>query len=276
MSELQRWADNYTESRKSEWNKKFQEALKSWQIPALKEALAVIEKEYQSDKRTILAISKQEKIDLASKLWLDWSASFSNLIKKIKWLESTKKDETVKPTEVPTKEEKPKESHVKPTEAPLQVQQEKPIPETVQEESFMDKTWRFFTWKLDINTLPKEDQATIKNLQDAWFKLKPVEWQKWVYEIDMNWYDNSKIKIEEKEVKLITDAIKIKDYNLNITFEKKDIILKLNQVNELININFELKWFSELSWHRELYQNQRYEQLITRKQEIEWPNWIML
>ena len=176
-----------------------------------------------------------------------------------------------KPTEAPTEAAtKPTEAPTKPTEAPTSAPEQKKEEPKKQETSMMDKAGNFFTGKLDLSALPKEDQATIKDLQDAGFKLKPVEGKKGEYTVDMNGLgDKSKIDLAKKQ--FTTDALKSGGNDFTTKFsDSKDATDKMTKVNSLINTNLELKNIPELSGQRDLVQQEpQYQKLTAQKATLE-------
>lgn len=181
---------------------------------------------------------------------------------------STSTDKPAEPTPAPA--DKPAEATPAPTPSP-----EPANPESEKEEaqpSVLDKARNFVSWKLDIASLPKEDQATVKDLQDAGFKLKPVEGQKWVYEVDMNGiWDKSTLKIVSPtqldfKTNIIQQNAKDIEYSFQDTTKAKE---QMTKINELYNVNTELKQLPELSWHRDFGQEDRYQTLTKQKATLE-------
>ena len=198
------------------------------------------------------------------------------------------KTEIAKPAETQkdiVKEEPKKVAEVVKTETPKVIEPKKEIAKEEtkkvvevakkeepkkQETSMMDKAGNFFTGKLDLSALPKEDQAAIKDLQDAGFKLKEVKGEKGVYEVDMNGLgDKSKFDLAKKQ--FTTDALKSGGNDFTTKFsDSKDATDKMTKENRIINTNLELKNIPELSWQTDLNkQEPQYQKLTAQKATLE-------
>lgn len=136
--------------------------------------------------------------------------------------------------------------------------------------STMDKVGNFFTGKLDLNSLPKEDQAAIKDLQDAGFRFKPVEGKTGEYSVDMNGLaDKSKIDLAKKT--FTTDMLKKDGKDFSTEFkDTQDAKDKMTKANSLINTMSQLSPLEKIyDTHRTSQEQDQYQKLNAQKVSLE-------
>lgn len=172
------------------------------------------------------------------------------------------KKEEPAPAPEPEKKEEPKKEEPKKEEPKKE--------EAKPQDGLLDKTGRFFTGKLDINALPKEDQAAIKDLQDAGFRFKPVEGKTGEYSVDMNGLgDKSKIDLAKKT--FTTDMLKKDGKDFTTEFkDSADAKDKMTKANSLITTMQELNPLEKVyDTHRTFQEQEQYEKLSKQKATLE-------
>ncbi len=193
--------------------------------------------------------------------------------------ESLSKDETLVPSEST------------PPQEPSSVAPWKSSSSSSPEEiSFIDKTWDFissgfdkvkniFSSWIDLQSIPENDKKIIEELQKTWFKLKTVEWQKSVYEVDMLWLgEKSILTIENNgKIKFSTNRVVVEGKQKEFEFsDVKEAKEKLTQINEYIKVSFEIKPLENIyETQRDFSQQDRYRELSTRKGALEKDLWII-
>lgn len=249
-------------------NTLIKEALKNWALNKLE--WQEIMNRLKQEKQKVSLESRQELLDIAKK----WG--WTGLVKIIETKTETRVVQNETSTETSSKSADPVES-----------KKEEP---TQEDKSVLDKTWEFisssfdnvknlFSSWIDLENLPENDKKIVKELQEAWFKLKPVEWQKWVYEVDMNSLGDKSILtiLSDWKMKFSTDTIKFawKDKQLNFedVNDAKDLLTK---VNEYINVSFEIKPLEDIyESHRDFSQQDRYIELRDIKKALEIDLWLI-
>lgn len=232
------------------------------------EALALIER-IKWDKKEAISYTRNQAKILVDDLQVAWTEtwinrdSFMKLLEKLSWEQSSNQASVQQPSELGAE----KIEKVQPS-----------LMDAVK--THMQNIGNIVTGKIDIAALPKQEQAIIQELQNTGFSLKPVEWKTGTYEVDMNWlFDKSTLTIlPDWKMKFSTDGIKFAGKDVKYDFENLDKAKEmLTKINEYIKISFEIKPLEDIyETHRDFTQQDRYKELNSKKQKLEFDLWLKL